>query len=446
MKASVFGLGVEGKKALKSLYEHGWSVYATDSSLELNLLDLGIVDLDLTREIDSESDKDIISIKTNRIIIDLGFNDFDKLLDCDGILISPGLWNNPVSDCLKSSGKLISDVLLKHKSIFTIGVTGTNGKTTTVTMLKEILESAGKKVLVGGNAGGGFSGYLDLILKAEEHDTGFYDYMIVEVCDMTIDFCNYFFDIDLMALTNIGHDHMDVHGSIDNYKQAIKRIFKNKLVAINDEDKFYNEIVEDNGLKNANIKKFIKLIKYTHNNFNLKSFGKFNLLNANLAYSIADYLGIDKVIIKKTLENFTVPEGRLKVYDLNNSKIFIGKTDNSHSAKAILEEIYECFNKIDIVFIGTSRENETHRLDILNEVVKFNPSKIIVFKGLSDNFTSAINRIRELNYSGELITIKNNNNILNSILDLSNKYSTIFIGGNGQDTIKTIQQSIEDLK
>ena len=84
-----------------------------------------------------------------------------------------------------------------------------------------------KKVLVGGNGGGGFSGYYDLILEASNDD---YDILLVEVCDMTLDFCNYCFDFDMVGLTNIGNDHMDVHKTIANYKNTLVRFFEGKTV------------------------------------------------------------------------------------------------------------------------------------------------------------------------------------------------------------------------
>ena len=67
-----------------------------------------------------------------------------------------------------SEHKLLSDVLTTHKSILTIGVTGTNGKTTSCHMLRDILEKSGLKVLLGGNAGGGFDGYTKVILEAKK--------------------------------------------------------------------------------------------------------------------------------------------------------------------------------------------------------------------------------------------------------------------------------------
>ena len=223
MKAAVIGLGVEGKKAVNSLLNHGWEVYATDLNINVDLSGLNLPNLSF----DVIDETQTISIVGEGINIDLGFTNPYDIDQCDAVAISPSMFGGEFATKLLKNSALLSDVIDKHKKIFTIGITGTNGKTTTVHMIKEILENAGKKVLVGGNGGGGFSGYYDLILDANE---GEYDILLVEVCDMTLDFCRYCFDFDMIGLTNIGNDHMDVHKTIANYKDSLVSFFEGKTV------------------------------------------------------------------------------------------------------------------------------------------------------------------------------------------------------------------------
>jgi UDP-N-acetylmuramoylalanine--D-glutamate ligase len=424
MKAGVIGLGVEGKKATKSLLNHGWEVYATDLNTEIDLTDIGLDMEDFKSLI---KDNKISSNYNNKLSIDLGFNNLEILDRCNTIVLSPSLWKSEIAKKFKSKKVLICDVLNKHKNIFTIGITGTNGKTTSSLMLKEILENSGKKVLIGGNGGGGFSGYCDLILEAEYGD---YDIIIVEVCDMTLEFCDYNFNFDLMALTNIGNDHMDVHGSIDNYKNKLKKVFENKNIVVNEDDGFfedYNKIAK-------------KLIPYNESKLPLKLAGKFNRLNAGLSISIAEYLNINKEVIKNSLENFTPVDGRLKVFKLNNSTIYIGKTDNSDATKAVLDE-----KKFNTIFIGTAGRNENHRLAILDEVVNHDPGAIVLFPGLSSSFKPYFNRLNHFNYNGKILTAEDNNKIIDLIIDFSNKKNNIFVGGNGQEKIIELQRLLQHL-
>lgn len=420
MKAAVIGLGVEGKKAVNSLLKHGWEVYATDLNIDVDLngLDLPMISMDI---LDSEQ---TVSIVGENITMDLGFTNPYAVEQCDAIAISPSMFGGSFAERLLMDGQLLSDVVNKHKDIFTIGITGTNGKTTTVHMLKSILENAGKKVLVGGNGGGGFSGYYDLILEASEGD---YDILLVEVCDMTLDFCKYSFDFDMIGLTNIGNDHMNVHKTIANYKISLVRFFENKLIFT-----AFNQDFNSDFKESAN-----KTIPYFEYQDELQVFGKFNLLNAGLATAIARELKIPKDIIRETLGDFKAVEGRLDVYKINNASVYVGKTDNSDALASVLSE-----KDFYAIFIGTPRRNEEHRLDILDVAVKYNPEVIVLFPGLDDTLDMAIYRLNSLGYGGNIITV----NSLDEIIELVAEYShedAILIGGNGQETIIDIQERIK---
>lgn len=422
MKAAVIGLGVEGKKAVNSLLQHGWEVYATDLNIhvDLNGLNLPVLDMNMI------DDKQTVSIVGDKITVDLGFTNSYAIEECDAIAFSPSMFGGSFANKLLKNGQLLSDVLDRHKDIFTIGITGTNGKTTTVHMIKSILENAGRKVLIGGNGGGGFSGYYDLILEAQEGD---YDILIVEVCDMTLDFADYCFDFDMVGLTNIGNDHMDVHKTIANYKNSLVRFFKDKTIftAFNqDFNSDFKEAARDS-------------ISYFTYQDELKLIGKFNLLNAGLATAIARELKISKEVIKSALANFEAVEGRLDVYKINDAAVYVGKTDNSDALASVLAE-----KDFYALFIGTPRNNEFHRLDILDVAVKYNPEVIVLFPGLDDTLDMAIYRLNSLGYMGNIITV----NTLDQIIGLIAEYSheeAILIGGNGQNVIIEIQERVKEI-
>ena len=427
MKAAVIGLGVEGKKALNSLLKHNWEVYATDLNVNISLDNLPIS----LAGVDISPQKDKVSFIKDKLSIDLGFNDQEKVDSCDAVVLSPSIWGSKLAEHYKSSGKLLCDVKTDHRKMFTIGVTGTNGKTTTVTMIKEILENAGKKVLVGGNAGGGFEGYYDLILEADPNE---YDVLLVEVCDMTVGFCSHCFDFDLIALTNMGNDHMNVHGSMEGYKNSLKGFFKDKTIFINENQEFKEEFKEVSKLA----------IEYDETNYDLNLFGRFNKLNAGLSETIAKYIDentfeIDENIIKNTLEKFEPVKGRLEVLKLNDCEIYIGKSDNSDAIKPLLEEV-----DFTAIFVGTPRHNENHRFDILNEVVDANPEAIILFPGLEDTLDQAKFRLNSLDYDGRVEIANNLDEIIAFVAEFSHD-PAILIGGNGQETIIKIQDRLKQI-
>lgn len=407
MKIAVLGLGVEGKKAVKSLKVRDYSIYASDLNDNICMDDLENVN--------------------DQIELDLGFHDMEKIESADAVIISPGLWKSDLAKNLKDSKKTLHDVIQSHKSVYTIGVTGTNGKTTTTYMIKEILEKAGLNVLVGGNAGGGFEGYSEVVLEA--HVTN-YDVILVEICDMTLEFCDHCFDIDMVVLTNLERDHMDVHSSLDNYHRKIDKFLEGKSVILNKNDKSLQKFS-----KSASSCNF-----YEECESKIQLVGKFNKLNAGAAQATAQAMDIDEKIIEDVLLEFDGIEGRIKSYYINESEIFAGKTDNAHATGAVLEE-----RKFDAIFLGTPRKNETWRLDILDEASKTQPEVMVLFPGLDDTLDPAFNRLKSLNFKGKVLTIRDLDKLLEIIIEMTHNYKYIFIGGNGQNKILEIQKKLDVL-
>ena len=363
----------------------------------------------------------------NKAEIIIGAFDEALLSRIDLLVISPGVpIDSPIVITFKNAGIPVwgeIELAYNYDKGKVIAITGTNGKTTSVHMLKSILENAGKKVLVGGNGGGGFSGYYDLILEASNDD---YDILLVEVCDMTLDFCNYCFDFDMVGLTNIGNDHMDVHKTIANYKNTLVRFFEGKTVFTAFNQDF-----------NADFKEVAsKAIPFFEYDEKLQVWGRFNALNAGLVAAIATELKIPKDIIMESLADFKAVEGRMNVYKINNASIFVGKTDNSDALTSVLNE-----NDFYALFIGTPRANEEHRLSILDEAVKYNPEVIVLFPGLDDTVDMGLYRLNRLGYEGRIEVANSLDEIIALIAEFSHE-DALFIGGNGQEAIIEIQERI----
>ena len=103
------------------------------------------------------------------------------------------------------------------KDVKIIGVTGSNGKTTTVSLIYEVLKKAGVSVVLGGNIGIPLS---KLVTTLKDNDI-----LLLEISDhQLIDFKD--FKTDISILTNICPTHLDYHGNYENYKSVKKKIFK----------------------------------------------------------------------------------------------------------------------------------------------------------------------------------------------------------------------------
>ncbi len=401
MKVAVVGLGVEGINAVESLLNHGYEVYASDINENINL----------------KQDKNLE--------IDLGFHNFNKIEKADAVVLSPSLWNTKVFQKFRSDTKILSDIVTDHRPLFTIGVTGTNGKTTTTMMIYDILKKAGLKILTGGNAGGGFKGYTEVILEAASAD---YDMLLVEVCDMTLDFCQNAFNFDLIVVTNIGRDHLEFHKSFENYTESLKKFVMGKTIVLNPKNEEFGRLIE----------KTSKVNYFTEIPYKIDLFGKYNLENAAAAAKTAEILEIPEKIVKTSLKEFIVLPGRSASIELPSSRIVIGKTDNADATAAVLDEV-----EFPVIILGTPRKGEICRFDIFREVSKTNSKIIAIFPGLDNTQEEARNILEEENYNGEIFNLSDVDDVVKFALKCSEKYPNVFIGGNGQRKIIEITNSLK---
>jgi len=235
---------------------------------------------------------------------------------------SPGVPGNiPLLNGLRAKGtRIISEIefAAQSTSATLIGITGTNGKTTTTMMTYEILKNAGLNVGLAGNIGSSFA------KQVAEED---YEFYVLEISSFQLD------DIDQFAphialITNITPDHLDRYDfSFETYIQAKLKITKNQssknFFLFNADDEilvsalkdyktsaqkvsFGSSPIENTGsylkdtqfiLKKQNQTTMIQSLEFPFS-------GRHNLLNAMAAATIGDLLSINKESIRESLTHF----------------------------------------------------------------------------------------------------------------------------------------------
>ncbi|MFA5696650.1 MAG: UDP-N-acetylmuramoyl-L-alanine--D-glutamate ligase [Bacilli bacterium] len=203
-KAFVFGMARSGYAAAKLLIEKGYQVTINDRSFEQ--------DLEQIKELESLGVKVILGVEDN----DLIDNTYEMIVK------NPGIPNDH-SYLVKAKElgiTIINEVELAYhyfpKDLKIIGVTGTNGKTTTSTLIYEMLKQSKKRAYLAGNIGIPVSSMVSLFLPN--------DIFVIEISDHQL--CNMIdFKTDISVLTNISEAHIDFHGSYEKYKEMKKRIF-----------------------------------------------------------------------------------------------------------------------------------------------------------------------------------------------------------------------------
>lgn len=143
------------------------------------------------------------------------------LLSADLIVVSPGvpLSRLPMAALADAGIPVISEIELAFRFLMApvIAITGTNGKSTTTTLVAEILKESGLNVFLGGNIGN------PLIGAALQP----FDYIVAEVSSFQLETIDTFRP-RIAALLNITEDHMNRHKTMENYRAAKERIFENQ--------------------------------------------------------------------------------------------------------------------------------------------------------------------------------------------------------------------------
>jgi len=149
--------------------------------------------------------------------------DPDILARVDMIIPSPGVppSNILLVEAVNKKIPILSEIELAYRFLKPpmIAITGTNGKTTTTTLIGKLLAGGGKKAFVGGNIGNPLIGYVD----GKQDD----DYAVVEVSSFQLQWIQYFHPF-ISILLNTTCDHINYHGSFEVYRMTKERIFENQ--------------------------------------------------------------------------------------------------------------------------------------------------------------------------------------------------------------------------
>ncbi len=179
---------------------------------------------------------------SNRLAsIEAGEHKIETFVNQDLIVLSPGvpLIIRPIIEAQARGVEVISEIELAYKFLNAplIAVTGTNGKTTTTSLLAHIFKVAERDVFVGGNIGTPLIEYVSSGRKAE--------YVIAEISSFQLE-CIKDFRPHISVLLNVTEDHLDRYPSFDDYMSAKTRIFLNQnetdIAVLNFDDAHVKEI------------------------------------------------------------------------------------------------------------------------------------------------------------------------------------------------------------
>ncbi|MBU1055922.1 MAG: UDP-N-acetylmuramoyl-L-alanine--D-glutamate ligase [Proteobacteria bacterium] len=344
-KILVVGLGKTGISTAVFLKKRGADVIATDSSKDANLFDAA---------------NNLSKIGIN---VELGVHNPSSFMNSEIIVLSPGVAHtiDPVANAARCGAIIMGEIELASRFIKEpiVAITGTNGKTTTTTLIGKMLEESGLKVFVGGNIGNPLIDYIDSGNKA--------DIIVAEISSFQLDTIDVFRP-KVSVLLNISEDHLDRYPDFNAYTKSKMKVFKNQkendYAVFNASDKYIFPVAEDI--------KCSKLPFFNHtaaNNYNEYAKITDDRIVFNLSKDFA-------VINQEAADPVDVFEGN---YSLPFSAInLLGKHNMENVAAATLASFAAGGNWTGIKSALKNFTGLAHRIEYIttiNEVKYYNDSK-----------------------------------------------------------------------
>lgn len=306
-KILILGAGKSGISVAKLLSSHQNDIILSDK-LEL--------DSKVKNELENLGVKIIITDNQ----VDLIDHSYDLIIKNPAIMYTSEIVKKCENLNLRVENEMEVAYHFLPKNVFVIGVTGSNGKTTTTTLIYEMLRRMNKSVVLGGNIGFALCEVIDQVKEG--------DILLLEISDHQL--CDlHDFKTNISVLTNICPTHLDYHGTYEHYKNTKRKIFANHTssdLAIINKDNI--DAMDESKSANSSKQYFSstdnKCNAYLHNDViyieneaiintkDIKLPGKHNYENIMAALLVINYFGLDKDIVKDFLASFGGVEHRLE--------------------------------------------------------------------------------------------------------------------------------------
>ena len=360
---------------------------------------------------------------------------------------------------VESSKKYLNEQLVEKYSkefddLHIIGVTGTNGKTTTCYLTYQFLNELGYKAAYLGTIGFYYDDVkielpnttpeiltvYNLIMEAKEHGCR---YIVMEVSSHSLEeerIAGIKFDV--CAFTNLTQDHLDFHKTMENYLNAKLKIFNylkdDGTMIVNNDDSYASYFIKNNSLtfgykEDSDV--VIKEASYTPLNTTIKFnkdgkeltvvtnlTSKFNVYNYLTSFLILNSLGIDDEKIIEITKDIYPPKGRCEIIKVNKGVAVI---DYAHTPDAV-EKVINSFNELKqnrvITIVGCGGDRDRTKRPIMGDIAC----------KLSDHVI----------FTNDNPRTEDPNQIMNDIVkDLKyNNYEIIF------DRVEAIHKAIDDME
>ena len=338
---------------------------------------------------------DLLPLYSTACEFHLGEDPFVLLDPCDAVIISPGVpIDAPIVKAAKEQGlPLIGELELAYSLLQgeMLAISGTNGKTTTTTLLGKMFENAGRITHVAGNIGYPLSA---VALYSKKSDV-----VVVEVSSFQLESIKTFHPC-VAALLNITEDHLNRHGTMEQYIRLKQRIFENQtqddIAILNMDDPILYKMADkvkarvaffsrtqpvQNGacVEDGKIVwRWNGVMKPICDADQILIPGPHNLENALAATAMAAARGVPAAVIRHTLQSFTGVEHRIE-----KVRVFEGVTYINDSKGTNVDSTIKAVQsmKAPTVLILGGYDKHTDFMPLCKEIVQSGMISQIVTMG-----------------------------------------------------------------
>jgi UDP-N-acetylmuramoylalanine--D-glutamate ligase len=375
-RVTVMGLGLNGGGVgvAKFFYKQGAEVLVTDLKTEQQLAD------------------SIKQLKGLKIKYTLGKHEEADFITADLVIKNPDVPStSPYLEIAKKNKVAIeTDVTLffKMSKAYIIGVTGTKGKSTTASLIYHILKQKSKRTFIAGNIG---VSPLEILPEIKKGDKVILELSSFELEDLTQ-------GPDIAVVTNIMPDHLNRYGTMAEYIEAKKIIFKYQkskdFLILNDDDPIAREFAKNAkaniilySLKSLAVLKGKKQIVKLDN---FKLFGEHNFSNLLAAIEVAKLLKVSPALIEKFLKGFKgVPNRQEFIKEVKGVKYYNDTTATMPEAAIIAVQAFlENFPDSRLILI-CGGQNKGLKYGEMTRIIKERVDEIVLLPG------TASDKIRE---------------------------------------------------
>ena len=361
------------------------------------------------------------------------------------------------------------------KKLICIGITGTNGKTTTAELVKSILKTAGKKVGLIGTTGIFYDNKminathttpesLELAKVLREMVDKEIEYLVMEVSSHSLVQQRVAeISFKIAAFTNLTHEHLDFHNTIEGYAEAKKILFdsldENSIAILNGDVDWNKYMIKDSKsiikivgekCENADYKISNINIEKTSSQFHINNIpiktnltAYFNIQNAALSYAICNELGIEEKYIIKGLFDSMGAAGRLQSVNVRSGcTAFI---DYAHTPDALEKVLISCKELLKdgrlICIFGCGGDRDKTKRPVMGKIAEKFADVVIVTDDnpRTENSKAIIDDILEgIEDKNNVKVISNRSEAIQYAINISTKNDIIIVAGKGHEDYQII--------